>query len=226
MAAVLWPIGVLKPQSVTFEIAARTLAGPSSVSGVSQVVASDAGIWKATFANVITNTRKREPVLAFRALAALLEGRMNPILVPLCRAYQPYSPEWQGLYEPVPHSDGSPFGDGSEYQGTVIDVTLASNLPVRGTTAMIAIHVAHEIQPGQHFSIGERLYRIRTIEHTGEGAATITFRPPAREAALIGTRLEFDFPVCRMRLASDNEMDLALDYGRWSYPSVNFIEDV
>src|SRR5690606_29591421 len=134
--------------------------------------------------------------------------------------------EWKGLYEPVPHSDDSPFSDGSEYQGGVIDVTLASNIPLRGTTAMIAIHVAHEIQPGQHFSIDERLYRIRTIEHLGEGAATITFRPPAREAAMIGARLEFDFPVCRMRLASDSEMDLALDYGRWSFPSLNFIEDV
>jgi len=222
----LWPLGVLKPQSVTFEIAPRTLAGPSSVSGVAQVVASDAGIWKATYSNLIINTRKREPVLAMRAISALLEGRVHPILVPMCRGYQPYAPEWKGLYDPVPHSDDSPFSDGSEYQSSVIDVTLASNIPVRGTTANIAIHVAHEIQPGQHFSIGERLYRIRTIEHTGEGAVTITFRPPAREAATIGTRLEFDFPVCRMRLASDNEMDLALDYGRWSFPSVNFIEDV
>jgi len=226
MAPVLWPIGILKPQSVTFEIAARTLAGPSSVSGVSQVVASDAGIWKATFTNVILNTRNREQVLVFRALAALLEGRMNPVLVPLCRAYQPYAPEWKGFYEPVPHSDDSPFSDGSEYRGTVIDVTLASNIPVRGTTANVTITLVHEIQPGQHFSIGERLYRIRTVTPTGPNSATITFRPPAREAATIGTKLEFDDPVCRMRLASDGELDLPLARGTWTYPTINFIEDV
>ena len=226
MAPMLWPIGILKPQSVTFEIAARTLAGPSSVSGVTQVVASDAGIWKATFTNVILNTRNREQVLVFRALAALLEGRMNPVLVPLCRAYQPYAPEWQGFYEPVPHSDDSPFSDGSEYQGTVIGVTLASNIPVRGPTANVTITLAHEIQPGQHFSIGGRLYRIRTVTPTGPNSATITFRPPAREAATIGTELEFDNPVCRMRLASDGELDLQLARGTWTYPTVNFIEDV
>jgi hypothetical protein len=220
----LWPIESLSPREFSLQLAARTLAGPSSISGVSQVVASDAGIWRLTLGSIPVLDQRR--VILWRTLSGLAEGRMNPFLVPVTRFYQPYAPEWTSQYEPAPHTDAGVFNDGSEYQGAVIDVTLASNIPVRGTTANIAIHVAHEIQPGQHFSIGERLYRIRTIEKTGEGAATITFRPPAREAATIGTRLEFDLPVCRMRLASDNEMDLALDYGRWAFPSVNFIEDV
>nr|WP_323130860.1 hypothetical protein [Sinorhizobium medicae] len=54
----------------------------------------------------------------------------------------------------------------------------------------------------------------------------MTFRPPARETTVAGQRVELDDPVCRMRLASDAEMDLPLDYGRWSFPTVNFIEDV
>jgi hypothetical protein len=29
-----------------------------------------------------------------------------------------------------------------------------------------------------------------------------------------------------MRLASDDAMDLPLDFDRWGFPSVNFIEDV
>lgn len=220
----LFPIESLSPREFSLHLAARTLAGPSSVSGVAQVVASDAGLWRLTLGSIPVVDQRR--VLLWRSLSEWAEGRMNPFLVPITRFYQPYAPEWETLYEPVPHSDDSPFNDGSAYQGQVIDVTLASNIPVRGTTATIAIHVAHEIQPGQHFSIDERLYRIRTIEHVGEGSATITFRPPAREAATIGTRLEFDFPVCRMRLASDSELELALDYGRWAYPSVNFVEDV
>jgi hypothetical protein len=112
------------------------------------------------------------------------------------------------------------------YQGGVVDVTLASAIPLRGVSANITITAAAQIQPGQHFSIGERLYRVRTIDYTSDTTATITFRPPAREAANLGARLEFDFPVCRMRLASDGEMDLPLDYGRWSFPTVNFVEDV
>ncbi|CUW44457.1 hypothetical protein B3286c1_1789 [Brucella vulpis] len=42
MATILWPRSVLKPKRDPFNIAPRTLAGPSSVSGVTQVTASDA----------------------------------------------------------------------------------------------------------------------------------------------------------------------------------------
>jgi hypothetical protein len=71
------------------------------------------------------------------------------------------------------------------------------------------------------------MYRIRTVQMTGANTATITFRPPAREAVSAGTEMEFDRPVCRMRLATDAEMDLDLDLvAPWSYPTVNFIEDV
>jgi len=226
MATLLWPLGVLPPRELMIDIAPRSLAGPSSVSGVSQVVASDAGIWKATYAGIpVVDDQK---VLAWRAINNLLEGRLISILVPIWRWYQPVPAEADelALYDPVPHSDQSPFSDGSMYQGGVIDVTLASSIPLRGVTANISIKSADMIQPGQHFSIEGRLYRVRTVNYTSETTAAITFRPPAREAASVGARLEFDFPVCRMRLASDGEMDLPLDYGRWSFPTVNFIEDV
>lgn len=226
MATILWPRSVLKPKRDPFNIAPRTLAGPSSVSGVTQVSASDAGIWKATFADIIIK-RGTASILAFRAIANLLEGRMHPILVPRCCAYQPFDPDWKDLLNRVPHSDTSPFSDGGLYRSRAIDIRLTSNIPLRGTTANIAIITAGQIQPGQDFSVGERMYRIRTVQMTGENTATITFRPPAREAVSAGTEMEFDRPVCRMRLATDAEMDLDLDLiAQWSFPTVNFIEDV
>lgn len=220
----LWPINVLPPREFAINLAPRTLAGPSSISGVGQVATSDAGIWKATYGGVPVVSRQK--ILTWRSLGEWAEGRLNPFLIPITNFYQPYAPEWEAAYKTVPHSDQSPFSDHGEYRSRVINVALVSNIPLRGTTANLAIIAAHDIQPGQHFSIGDRLYRIRTLQMTGENTATITFRPPAREAVAAGTELEFDQPVCRMRLASDSEMDLPLDYGRWSFPSVNFIEDV
>ncbi|MGU3401580.1 hypothetical protein ACLBWS_17910 [Brucellaceae bacterium D45D] len=226
MATILWPRSILKPKRDPFNIAPRTLAGPSSVSGVTQVTASDAGIWVATFADIIIR-RGSPSVLLFRAIANLLEGRLHPILVPRCCAYQPFDPDWKDLLHKVPHSDASPFSDGGLYRSRAIDIRLTSNIPLRGTTANIAIITAGQLQPGQDFSIGERMYRIRTVQMTGANTATITFRPPAREAVAAGTEMEFDRPVCRMRLASDGEMDLDVDLvAPWSYPTVNFIEDV
>ena len=85
--AVRWPCDVLRPKNVAFDIAPRTLAAPASISGVTQVVATDAGIWKATYGDI--GVRKRDQVLMFRAISTLLEGRLGSILVPLCYAYQP-----------------------------------------------------------------------------------------------------------------------------------------
>lgn len=224
MATPRWPERVLRPQNVAFDLAPRTLSGPASISGAVQVVASDAGIWTAAFTGVVINSRDR--VLAWRGIAAMLEGRIGSILVPLCRGYQPVLPDWQGLYEPVPHSDGAFFGDGSGYVGQVVDVRLAGSVAVRATSANITIGLADTIQPGQHFSIDDRLYRIKTVAYTSEMTATITFRPPLREAASLGDRLEFDDPVVRMRLATDHEMNLDLQLRRFAAPTVNFVEDV
>lgn len=219
-----WPIGVLPPQNVAFDIASRSLSGPPAVSGAVQVVSSDAGIWKATFGGVLV--RSRNAVLAFRGIANLLEGRLGSILVPLCRGYQPVDPAHRTLYDGVPHGDGASFGDGSLYVGQVIDATLASSVAVRAVSASINIRHAAPLEPGQHFSIAERLYRLRTVQYASDTTAAITFRPPLREAASAGTRLEFDDPVCRMRLASDSEMDLELALRRFAQPTVNFVEDL
>jgi hypothetical protein len=222
----MWPDAVLRPQNVAFDLAPRTLAGPSSVSGFTQVVASDAGIWKAKFGGIIVNRRQR--VLAFRAIDALLEGRMTPILVPLCRGYQPVPAGAvdAGLYQEVPHSDDAFFDDDTGYVGTVNDVTASAGAPARAVSIPVEIGYAGEIEPGQHFSIGERLYRVRGIVVAGPTAATITFRPPLREAVASGDRLEFDNPICRMRLATDDAMNLELQLRRFGSPTVEFIEDL
>lgn len=222
----LWPRSVLKPKRDRFNIAPRNLAGPSSVSGVTQVTTADAGIWRATYSEIIIK-RGTSAVLAFRALEVLLEGRLHPVLVPRGCGYQPYETDWRAALKGVPHSDGSPFSDKSLYRSNLIDIRLTSNIPLRGTAANIQIIRASLVQPGQDFSIGDRMYRIRTVTKTGGNTAAITFRPPAREAVAAGAHMEFDRPVCRMRLASDNEMDLDLDLvAPWSFPTVNFIEDV
>jgi hypothetical protein len=216
-----WPIHVLAAKDVAFDISPRSLAAPPSVSGFGQVVASDAGIWKATFGNVII--RRRQHTLAWRAIDTLLEGRLNSILVPLCRGYQPVPPDAAPLYEEVPHSDDALFDDDTGYIGRVIDVKTVGSMAVRAVSGTVSVGYAGSIEPGQHFSAGERLYRVRSFNpETG----AITFRPPLRESVPSGTNLEFDDPVCRMRLATDDAMNLDLALRRFGNPTVNFIEDL
>lgn len=226
MATPLWPIGVLSPRSPAFDLAPRSLSGPASISGRVQVASSDAGIWTATYDAVpVVDDQK---VKAWRAIDMLLEGRLFPVLVPFTRLYQPV-PEGaaeNGLYDAVPFTDDALFDDDTGYVGRVIDVTLAGSIATRSVAASVVIRNAARLEPAQHFSIGERLYRLRTVVYTSETTADITFRPPLRDAASLGTALEFDDPVCRMKLATDAEMKLPLEYARWGFPTVNFVEDL
>ncbi|RUM99038.1 hypothetical protein EET67_05210 [Pseudaminobacter arsenicus] len=216
-----WPIHVLPARDVSFDIAPRNLAAPSSVSGATQVVSSDAGIWKAKLGGIVINRRDR--VLAFRAIANLLEGRLNSILVPLCRGYQPVPAGSEPLYDQVPHSDDAFFDDDTGYAGRVIDVVTVGSMALRAVSGTVSVNYAGTIEPGQHFSVGERLYRVRSF-NADTGA--ITFRPPLREAVPAGTNLEFDDPVVRMKLATDDAMNLDLALRRFGSPTVNFIEDL
>lgn len=220
-----WPEMVLRPRQVSFDIAARTLAGAASISGGIQAVSSSAGLWKATFAAVVVNTR--DHVLCWRALAAILDGRAVPIEVPRCRAFQPIPADSSSLYgTSIPHSDDTYFDDETGYENRVIDVQLSAAIVAGATSAAISITYAGTLEAGQDFSLGERMYRLKSVVFAGSAAAAITFSPPSREAVAIGTHLNFDSPVCRMRLATDGEMDLLLDGHRWADPTVNFIEDI
>jgi len=220
-----WPEDVLRPQNVSFNIAPRSLAGPTSVSGVTQIVASDAGLWKITFGSIIV--KDRAAVITHRAISTLLEGRLQPILVPFCRAYQPASAVGtaDGLYDEVPHSDDAFFDDDTGYVGGSTEVVSAA-MDARAVSGAVTIAYGGPIEPGQVFSIGERAYRLRTVVYTGTNTANITFRPPLREAAPYGTFLNFDDPIVRCRLASDDSMDLELALRRFATPTVQFVEDL
>lgn len=222
-----WPETVLRPQSVAFDIRARSIAGSPSISGTAQVISSSAGIWVATFGSVVVSNRNS--VIAARAMQVLLEGRVNPLLVPRCRDYQPVADGdvALGLYDAIPHDDDAYFDDGSGYSNLpVIDVTLSAAMSAGATTGSIAITHAGTIQPGQDFSIGERMYRLKSVVFSSASAATISFLPPLREAAANGAQVNFDDPVCRMRLATDGELDLLLDGRKRANPDVNFVEDL
>lgn len=227
-----WPSAVLKPQAATLpRLAPRTLSGGASVSGRTQIVASDAGVWVATLSSV--PVYDRDTLLTWRAIEAWCDGRLNAIDVPLPAYEQAYAPfasglDYTTLFSAVPHSDDSYFSDGSGYVGGIADVTVSADLALGATAMTASVAYAPRLQPGQVFSIdhagkGPRWYQVRSWD---EDTAAMTFRPPLREAVASGARLNFDRPTCRMRLRSDDAMRLDLQMPAYGYPSVGFIEDL
>lgn len=227
-----WPTAVLRPQSVSAPfLAPRTLAGSASINGQTQVSATDAGVWVYSLTNIELFDRQR--VLCWRAIEGLLEGRLTPINVPLYGyelGYAPYALDldYATLLVPVPHSDTSYFSDGGGYVGGIADINAVGSAALRATSMTVTVTYGPTLQSGMIFSIdhatkGPRWYKVRTYDSS---TGAMTFRPPLREAIVAGTRLEFDRPTCRMRLASDAEMTLDLDYNTIGYPSVSFVEDL
>jgi hypothetical protein len=222
-----WPRQILPPQQPMFHIAPMNISGPVSGSGAADVISGDAGFWRASYGSVVVTTHDR--VLTWRAISAKLRGRLFPILVPFCGMYQPFPLDALGkpvFTSVVPHSDGSYFSDGSGYLSGVIRVTLDTALPVRAVGGNVTVEVSGVIQPGHVFSFGERMYEIIDVDYSTDTTATITWQPPLREAVPAGAELNFDKPICRMRLASDAEMQLPLDMNKRGFPTVNFVEDL
>lgn len=217
---------ILRPRLVSCEPVPRSRSGGVSLTGQEQTVTSDAGVWGIRYVDI--PIRRADQVRVYRAIAARLNGRAGSILVPVYDCRQTPWPVVAGKrvtsYGSLSHSDGSLFSDRSGYRQPVIVAYLAAEAALRATTLTVGISYGAALQGGEHFSIGERLYRIASVQPGMGGLVTVQVWPPLREAAPAGAALEFDRPVCRMRLASDDAMPLDLDLGRFAGPTVSFVE--
>lgn len=190
-----WPIAILPARDFSFNPAFRNTRGAAAVAyGESQIVASDAGLWKATLGNirVIGPTARRK----WREMQLLLEGGLNAVLIPLNKADQP----------------------------TTGTATVTSNTAVRATSIALTKSGTYTLVAGHGFSIGQRFYEIKEITSHDASSATVKFWPPLRDAVGATAAVEVQSPVCRMRLAGDQEMDLDLMLRKRGEVTISFVE--
>ncbi len=231
MTSIVWPrAGLVPRQPPRFNPAPRTASGGMNVRGNGQVVASDAGCWVATFSNFVVHQKQGEKkILLWDAIAGLAEGRLNALLMPVdVRGRRPLpdgvSDDLIDYPTGVPHSDGAAFSDGSLYEQSWIGVTVSADAALRAVTLQLTKVACGEIEPGMRFSIGERMYQVKKVVSQSGGSCEVTVNFPLREAVSAGAECNFDNPVCKMRLATDTEMDLELEIGRHGSPTINLVE--
>lgn len=163
----LWP-QTLPPSEVMFHPTAASRSGGRTIVGTEQVVQAGAGYWTATVKfdvyrkpGMVGGANKE---VAYRAMLGYLQGRANPILIgpstlrtsPALVAGQPLFPRY------VPHSDGSTFSDGSQYRMSLTPAKMSGNAPTGATVLNLSMSAGHQPQPGQYFSVVDRLYLINT----------------------------------------------------------------
>jgi len=226
--AIQWPEKLLKPQSVQADVAPRNLRGPTATNGFAQVVSNSAGLWRVVFENVPVYTR--EMIKTWRAIASFADGQANAILIPVYDWDR--APLNSGLtrqsfcanVDNVTHSDNSGFSDGSFYAQGYIDVRVAEAAGIGSTTLSVTKISSADLEPGQRFSITGRLYEIKSITSQTATTATIKLSLPLRESVDTYNYLDFARPRLKVRLASDNEMHLPLNFNRQGFKSLEFIE--
>lgn len=224
-----WP-PALRWTEAAFQIVNTTRSGGQSFQGQEQVIASPAGRWKASLIIPIADRRhgrqdRQDAVLAFRWVTS--GGRAAIILVP---ARDGRGPAHRAGIVPcgygVPHSDGATFSDGAGYGQSFSGATLAAAAALNATEIQISLPAGLSLLPGMRFSMPDgRLHEIGDVLAWDGGTLwTIRIGPWLRAAYGAGTPLEFDRPVCRMRLASDEAGALSLSLNRFGTPTIEFVE--
>lgn len=216
----------LAPRGVSFNLRGMSIGGPPTLTGRNQVGQLDAGYWTASYTKIPVGPSA--VVQAFRALRAKMEGGAHQILVPVFDDAQvPYALAGGKIVNAnpeQPYSDGTLHTDGHGFYLPAIIVSTSADAALRATSISATVTTAGTISAGTYFSIGDRLYLIKEVLSSSGGARTWSISPPLREAVPSGTPINFEAPICRMRLLSESEMDLVLERGLYGFSDINFIE--
>lgn len=224
-----FPRILARDQRWKWELTARTISGGRSFAGVMPMLRADGGgLWTATLGDVQVSTAAQ--VKAWRALAGKLDGGARAFVM---EARDERFAPWPGAAVDqleATNSDGSAPSDGTVYVTDLIGAEVAADAALRATSLTLTLTNAAALQGGEHFSIqhyhhSHRLYRIVSVTINDSGDSVVEIRPPLREATTAGTRVEFDYPKCVMRLATPDTMDLDLTRRLFGDATLSLIED-
>lgn len=209
--------------------------GGTSLSGLSDSVQTDGGgHWLGDWSDGNFGggqTSRRADTLAWRAMGAGLSGGQR-VIVRLCdRHHQPVF-----ALSTVPHSDDTPFDDGSEYASggstasvlavvngdpgggglncTILDIAITSERPLIGGERFTHVHPIWL----------DRAYEIASVEDIDGGYKRIKFQPPIRGGIEVGDALDFDNVRCVMKRVS--QPTNAISMGLYSSASLQMVEDM
>lgn len=229
MAGLLnWP-AALTPGMVEFFVDARNRGGGPSLSGREQVVDSLASVWRATLGDIAVNSRAQ--LFAARALVAALSGRRNPILVPTFeRGRAPFPVDRYGRTLNArtlrtPSLDGTAYADPISLLDDQVRAEVAVGGAQFGQEISIRMLAGSAPQAGHYFGVGQFLHLITRVVSTAGAVTAVECAPAFRAAIPAGAIVNFTSPVCRMRLASDDQGRLPLRLNRHGMLALEFIED-
>ena len=223
-----FPYSTLKMRSFRLDLVGQVISGGITAAGQQQRVnATGGGLWalQAEFPRFNTANQIR----AWRVVQYGSQGGVVPVNIAICDLRQaPRQSGWTPT-SGVPHSDDSPFSDGSLYYSDSILAELAVDAALRATTIRVTFDSDSVPLGGEFFSMeyGDGMNEL----HVTTGATLVsgntydlTFLPPLRAAHTAGDVVTFDHPTGTFVLAQEGGMSMATEYGRWGQGQAAFVE--
>ena len=213
-----WPWDLLTPRQERWRLQGVALNGGVNVGGNTTVARTDGGgIWVGEQSFLLST---RDQIKAARAIEASLDGGVGQIVA--WSFEEPFVPG-NLTAGSVPHSDGSPFGDGTLYGSVPAGAITTAACALRATIIPLTM-LAGVLQGGENLSIihetrGWRRYRVARV-----GAGFAEIRPPLREAIPSGAQLYFVRVGMAARLSNPNEFFGALDPSRIVEVTARWVE--
>lgn len=218
----VFPTCLFAPNGTEAFLERRTISGGTSINDDETLIGTDGG---GRVALTLQDFDLDEPEVAraWDAIDAWMDGGLRPMIVPFCDAvHQPAL-----FFDGVPHSDGTPFSDESLYETPGTDVSLAVDAPLRATVIQVDVASLNGDPLGwfsiDHATWRHRAYKVAEIIAQTATTATISIRPPLREATVAGTAIDFASPRCVMRI--DGEMRAPRTMGYADGQPLRFVED-
>lgn len=221
-----WPISLLIPRDPRWSLQGASMTAGRPAAGPPRAASLDGGpFWMCEHNGVWVRTAAQ--VRVARALEALADGGATEFVVPSCELR--YAPGTPTALSGVPFSDDATFDDGSEFDTSASNGTVAVAAALRATSIQITLPSGRTFEGGEDFSIehptkGHRRYRVAKVTATVGTTHTVTIRPPLREALTGGEYAEFERPKCLMRLTNAADFFGALRLGRHAEANPVFVE--
>lgn len=223
-----WPKLLAKAPDYAWRLRSVVRPSPAGIDGTFQPRRriDGGGRWECTLSGVYLH--KKSLLKLARAMEVVANAGLSQIIVRTCECpFSPTSPS--GGIVLVPHSDLTPFSDGTLYESAGLNITAASSALKRAKTMTVSLVSSTPFEGGEAFSIvhpvmGERRYHVGAVGDVADGVQQISFFPPLREAVSEGEFLNAYDPGCVMYLANYDEFLADINMNRFSTASAVFVE--
>lgn len=227
MADILvWPHELLQPENTVADVVPFTRTGGRVIGGAKPAYRTDLGHWRIDLENVLVSSPEQRRT--WDAISTYLSGSSGRIAVPIWTLDSaPYASAECGWEDDilVPHSDETPFSDGTLYWQSPISIVTHGVTGIGATVMSMRIIEAGADISGARFSHEHAAYKIGQVLDVVGDVWTVRITPSIAALIPAGADLEFQRPTCVCNLVTDTGMRRGMRHDGVELLSVSFVED-